>query len=216
VGTAAAVRALLDLGSGTREVASSLVVRVNGREAARVAVDPADPFLSAASLRHVDLTALLAPGANEVEVAYDGALRASVVLETRQWGLAPPPPAEALALAREAPAAVSLQEPFPVTILLRAKGTVPFVVVEESIPANAEVDEGFLEGLRKSGAVADFRVDGSTLRLYFFKVEGERKLTYRLVATAPGTSKPAGAVAWAMHDPAIRASAAGGDLEVKP
>ncbi len=67
------------------EVASSVEVRVDGAVVKRVTIDPADPYLSVAELRTLDLTRFLTPGEHRVEVRYDGALEASAVLTLRRW-----------------------------------------------------------------------------------------------------------------------------------
>ena len=87
-GTAAAVRALLRAGAGaTKEVPSQVTVTVNGSLAAKVDIDPADPLLSAANLRQLELTNLVQNGSNQIEVTYNGKLTAPVTLEVSQWGV---------------------------------------------------------------------------------------------------------------------------------
>jgi hypothetical protein len=96
-GTAAAIRGLLILDPGGIEVASSVVVRVDGEEVARVAIDPSDPFLSAVSLRALDLSAFARAGTHSVEVAYDGRLEPDVRVVMRHWEAAAPSDADGFA-----------------------------------------------------------------------------------------------------------------------
>ena len=84
-GTAAAIAGLLAHGPLPTEVAGDVTVRVDGREVERVAVDPADPFLSTVKLAHLTLSDALAPGQHTVEVEYGGALEPSIELVTTRW-----------------------------------------------------------------------------------------------------------------------------------
>jgi uncharacterized protein YfaS (alpha-2-macroglobulin family) len=215
-GTAAAVRALLKTGAFDKEVPSRVVVKVNGKAIAEVAIDPADPYLSAARLRCLELTRFLANGANRVEVAYDGNLKASVILQTRQWGLPGERLAGVLSIERSAPKSVELGEPFPVTLKIASKKLLPYLVVEERFPANAEVEKASLQALMRKGAIADYKLDGATLYLYLEKLEGSAELTYRLTATRAGGANHAGSLVSAMYDPSVSASTVDAVLEVKP
>lgn len=84
-GTAAAVRTLLSLGAVGEEIASTVVVKLDGREVQRVAVDPADPLGSTRALARLDLGERLAAGKHVLEIEYDGALDPTARLVTRTW-----------------------------------------------------------------------------------------------------------------------------------
>jgi len=150
-----------------------------------------------------------------VEVVYDGALEASVILETREWGLGPETAAKGLSLSRSAPSKAVLGEPFEVTLKLKSEKARPFVVVEERIPANAEPELRSLEALKKKGIVSDFKVDGAVLYFYLEKLEGELSLTFSLTAIREGTASHPGSEAHAMYAPEVASSTVGGSLEVK-
>jgi hypothetical protein len=83
--TAAALRALDLVGAPPAEVPSRIVVKLDGDLVRTVEVDPKDPFLSAASLAHLDLAKHLRPGQHVVEVVYDGRLRPAVGVVSRFW-----------------------------------------------------------------------------------------------------------------------------------
>lgn len=109
---------------------------VNGREAARVAVDPEDPYLSAARLRYLEITPWTREGENTVTVRYNGNLEASIILESKEWGYR-----SKIEEAETAPTHIerSLQaearfgRPVPVRLRLKAPQLLPAVtIVEES------------------------------------------------------------------------------------
>jgi hypothetical protein len=83
--TAAALRALALVGAPPAEVASRIWVKLDGALVRTVDIDPKDPFLSAASLAHLDLGEHLRPGQHTVEVTYDGQLRPAVSVVSRVW-----------------------------------------------------------------------------------------------------------------------------------
>ncbi len=58
---------------------------LDGQRVRSVAIDPADPFVSALPLAHLSLGEQLSPGKHHVELRYDGQLEPSVELETRSW-----------------------------------------------------------------------------------------------------------------------------------
>jgi hypothetical protein len=88
--TAAALRAMLLAGAAPEEIASTVVVRLDGKAIATVVVDPADPWKSTSALSHLDLGPI-SPGKHTVRIEYDGKLRPNVDLVTRRWrtGTAP-------------------------------------------------------------------------------------------------------------------------------
>lgn len=83
--TAAALRALALVGAPPEEVASRVVVKLDGVVVRTAAIDPKDPFLSAASLAHLELGRHLPAGVHVVEVSYDGKLRPTASLVSRWW-----------------------------------------------------------------------------------------------------------------------------------
>ncbi|HZO14660.1 MAG TPA: alpha-2-macroglobulin family protein, partial [Polyangiaceae bacterium] len=84
-GTTAALRALALVGAAPSEVKGSVVVKLDGKIVHRADVDPKDPWLSTASLAHLDLGRHLRAGRHQVEISYSGALRPAVSLTSRFW-----------------------------------------------------------------------------------------------------------------------------------
>ena len=82
--TAAALRAMYLVGAAPEEIASTLVVRLDGKEVATVVVDPKDPWKSASALAHLDLGSL-SPEKHSVQIDYSGKLKPAVSLVSRQW-----------------------------------------------------------------------------------------------------------------------------------
>ncbi len=192
IGTANAVRALLAAGAGARaEKASTVTVRVNGEAVRTVAIRPDDPFLSAASLRFVELTRFLKAGVNEVEVVYDGNLQAPVTLELQQWGVADvaAEPAEGgrLRVERKAPESASVGAPLEVSLWVTAGGAVPHVEVIDAIPSPTAVDRTSLDKLVKEGVIQGYRVEDGQVALFLARLDREATITYRLLAVAEGT-----------------------------
>jgi len=219
IGTATAVRALLRAGAGAvKEVPSVVVVSVNGELAARVDVDPADPFLSAASLRHLEITQHLNPGENEVRVSYDGALTAAVTLELKEWGRYGPGAMgpEVFTVVRKAPREVRINQPVEVTLTVGASRKAPFVQVTDRVPANATPDRGSLNALVKAGTIQGFELGRGEVTLFVRELDGEAALTYRLVATRTGSAGHAGTRVSARFHPAFGAgSTVGEELTVR-
>ena len=84
-GTAAALRAIALVGGAPDEVASTVVVKLDGKVVHTAHLDPKDPMLSAASLAHLDLGTHIKPGRHVVEVLYNGKLRPAVSVTSRFW-----------------------------------------------------------------------------------------------------------------------------------
>jgi hypothetical protein len=188
-GTAAAIRGLLILDGGGTEVPSTVVVRLDGEEVARVAVDPSDPFLSAVSLRALDLSAYARPGTHTLEVAYDGRLEPEVRVIVRHWEEAAPGEADALLLSTSLEsfeASVGAVVPYAIRVESTTAAT-RLVEVVVAAPANAEIDRQSVESLRERGLVQSFswQVDGLHL-VAELAGEATLNLELRLVASRPG------------------------------
>ncbi|MFH1529427.1 MAG: MG2 domain-containing protein [Pseudomonadota bacterium] len=206
IGTATAVRALLRAGAGAiAEIPSVVTVRVDGEQVARVDIDPADPFLSAASLRHLEITGNLKPGKNEVRVSYDGALTAAVTLEVREWGKdvqgATGP--EVFSVVRKAAKDVKVNQPTDVTLEVSANRKAPYVQVTDGIPANATPDTASLDALVEAGTVQGYDVGQGEVTFFLKELVGEASLSYKLVASRPGAAGHPGARVNARFHPAF-------------
>jgi uncharacterized protein YfaS (alpha-2-macroglobulin family) len=241
IGTANAVRALLMAGAGGRaEVASTVTVAVNGKDVVTVAIDPADPFVSAASLRLVELTPFLHDGTNAVSVRYDGALAGNVLLETRQWGIpgagtrsssgaarealtpeagATPGPASgpaALSVTRQAERSVDLGAPNDVTLTVTASRAAGQVHVVDSVPSTMEVDVASLEALVQTRQILCYQVQQDHVLLVIEMAapagaEARATLSYKLVANREGTSAHRGVTVSAPYDPAFASATFAGE-----
>jgi len=194
IGTGVAVRALMKAGAaGAPEVAGRVDVEVNGAKVAHVDIDPKDPFVSAAALRHLELTSYLKGGGNTVSVTYDGTLAAPVALEVKRWG-APAPQAEkgALAVRRTAPERAVVGEPVEVALSVSADAPVSVVTVTDAVPSTMAADEDSLRALVSSGAIASYAVESGAVRLVLAHVMGEVKIAYRLKAVRAGQARHQG------------------------
>jgi len=163
-GTAAALRALSMVGAFGEEIPSTVEVRVGGETVASVAIDPADPTLSARELLFLELPEASAPGSHEVEIHYDGALEPVVQWRTRVWRAADASPAASSELQ------VSLSED-AVHVGARVSLSVAAAAPEGSpatlrvaYPSFLPVDHDEMATLVAQGAVLGYRTDdGHTL-----------------------------------------------------
>lgn len=216
MGTARAMRALLQAGAGqSEESSSSVLVHVNGLEAARVRIDGKDPFLSAINLRYMDLSGHCAPGENELEVTYDGKLSAPLVLEIRDWSPSPVRSLrEALQVNRSSPSSARMGEMVEVTLDISAGQKVPLIQVTDSIPSNMAIDEGSLRKLLSEGKIMQFQIGEGEVTISIAPVSGSAQLTYRLIALRPGTSLHSGASVYLPTDEGPVVMMSGGPITV--
>ncbi|MBU0552203.1 hypothetical protein KJ940_11985 [Myxococcota bacterium] len=192
VGTSTAVRALLKAGAGaTAEIPSVVVVSVNGAQIKRVDIDPADPFLSAAALRRLEITEHLKAGENLIRVSYDGALTAPVTLALREWG-GEAPAASALSVTRQTPEAARLGEPLEVSLTVTASRKAPYVQITDGVPANAILDVASLDALVKAGAIQGYDLGRGEVTLFLEVLEGAVTLRYLLNAASVGVARHPG------------------------
>jgi hypothetical protein len=220
-GTAAAIRALLLVPPTKKEIASKVVVSVNGKVVREVEIDPDDPFMSAVSLRMVELSPYLGKGDNEVKVTYDGNLEAPVSLTITKWGDVQPegaamPGAPSLKVARKLDD-LSDGRGALVEVQLRVKfGDHPVpVTITEPIPSNADVDTGSLDALMASGSILGYDLTSSSI--VFYPVPGAKKisLTYRLSGERKGTAVQSGTVVAPVSDPSLKVSGNATELTVE-
>lgn len=192
IGTANAIRALLKTGAFAEEKESEITLKINGKQVAKINVDPKDPFLSAAKLRYFEITEWTRPGKNKVEVLYNGNLTASVMLEHKEWGITKPEVEKLVKLERSAPATATLGEPVKVKLALHSRKILPMLTIEENIPANSEVDILSLDKLKKTKKITDYRITESKLYLVLVNVKGEIEIEYKLKAVRTGSGLHAG------------------------
>ncbi len=219
IGTVNAVRALLAAGAGAvQEKASRVKVMVNGDTVAEVEVDPADPFLSAARLRTLELTPFLSAGANKLEIEYDGALTVPVALELKEWGVRKDGAGAAgpLLVTRAAAQVVGMGEPSEVTVTVTAEKPVPHVQVVDRLPTNAEPEIESLEALVQAGVISCYLVQPGHVAFELEKLEGTAQLRYKLIGNRPGSAQHGGTEVTARYSPEVPpAVTLGGSLVVK-
>jgi hypothetical protein len=207
-GTAFGVRALLLLDRADDGVRRGiLTVRVDGEEAARVVVDPDDPWGAALALREI-VVETREPGTHEVVVGFDGAPAASVTLEVQRWSSTPNiVPLDAgrggmrVQISRLAPEEMHTGAPVEVEWTVAAAGPVGPVVVRQPLPPGVAVDRASLDDQVRAGSLAAYEVTGSTLVMSFEPGETHRA-TCRLIAALTGrvTFAPASAIAMLRPD----------------
>jgi uncharacterized protein YfaS (alpha-2-macroglobulin family) len=168
-------------------------VEVNGKPAAAVDIDPKDPFMSAVSMRHVDLTSYMSEGKNSVKVTYDGKLSAPVLLEARQWGLPGQGDRGGVTLRRTAPETAALGEPVKVTLSVKAETAVPLLTVTDTVPSNMSADEDSLKKILESGSIASYAVEDDKVRIVLTDVKGEVTVAYSLKGVRAGKANHRGA-----------------------
>jgi hypothetical protein len=157
-GTAAAIEGLTFLDPTPPEKAGAHVaVSVDGQIVKTVAIDPSDPFTSAASLRAVDLTPFVGVGTHTVNVAYDGALSVPASILVRRWthekvesfGLK----IERALSANDTTAGATVTE----TLTLTTDVARPEVIVEIPAAVGLDVDVKALESLVRAKVIVGWR-----------------------------------------------------------
>ncbi len=215
-GTASAIRGMLLLGSAPEEVASTVTVTVDGVEVARVEIDPTDPFLSAASLRALDLPAAAAAGEHQIVVTYDGALTPSVQLITRHWD-EPSAAGTGLVLTAELEhdrIAPGQATGLVVRIASESNADLP-VRIDVPAPANAELARHALEALLDDGVIERYESTVAGATLFLTLDEGEStELRLVLAAIRSGEANLPPLVAVETTRASAQATALGGRLVV--
>jgi hypothetical protein len=191
-GTAAAIKALLKTGAFAEEKESAVILKVNGKIAANIAVDPADPFLSAAKLRYFEITQWIKAGENTVEVEYDGNLEASALLEVKEWGSAEKEEYVSAKIERIVSKKAALGEPLDVKLIITVKDFLPLAAIEESIPSNAEVDIRSLDKLKKEQKIIDYRILDDKIFFVLVNVKNEMTIEYKIKTVRQGMALHSG------------------------
>jgi hypothetical protein len=208
-GTAAAIRGLLLMPPTEKEIPSTVSVLVNGELAARVDIDPEDPYLSAVNLRQVEITKYLKTGDNKVEVHYDGNLKAPVTLHLEKWS-----EKKAFSAVRQknAPdvkvyrtyAGEGKKEgaPVDVTLEVEVKDLSGPLIVKEPLPSNAQVESASLDRLMDEGKVSGYELESNAVVFYLAPdKEGTISFSYRLETLRRGTCMQPGTLVSTTFDP---------------
>jgi hypothetical protein len=188
IGTANAVRALLKAGAFGNEKASRITVRLNGKELRTIQVDPKDPFLSSAKLAHIEITGATVTGDNTIEVAYDGNLEASVLVDVREWGVAGNVTKQEVVSTRELPAKIAVNQPAPVSLSFTGNTAGRMALIEQGLPANAVVVVSSLDDLIRNRKILSYSMRDSVLVLTIILPAGNTDLRFQITGTAPGTA----------------------------
>ncbi len=216
IGTVAAVRALLKVTSSEQEIPCQVVVWVNGKEVAKVNIRPEDPYLTAVSLRHLEISRYLVSGENTLEVAYGGNLKAPAQLVLKQWTRQEQVVANnKLSVERTSSSQASLGDLVGVKLNLKAQELLPYVLITESIPSNSQVEIRSLNALLESKKIADYKVENQTLYLYLTQIQGELQLEYSMTPVLEGTASYARGTVEMMYQPTFKVSYAGTALKVE-
>ncbi len=190
-GTAAAIEALTFLDPTPPEkTGATVTIAVDGKSVRTVKIDPDDPFVSAASLRSVDLSPWLDVGKHSVSVAYDGSLVAPASITLKRWSSgtarvdAPDLKVERALSATE----LSAGGTTTATVTLTSKTARPEVIVTMPLAAGIGADTAALESMVKSGTLASFR-NGATLVMLVRDLPAgtAKSLKIPLVADRKGT-----------------------------
>jgi len=202
-GTAAAIRGLLLLPPAETEVPSTVVLSIDGRIVKKVEINPSDPYLSAISLRELEITDFLKKGDNKIEINYDGNLKAPVTLHLEKWTAQK----SFSAVARDGAPQVRIKREYGVSsiqegnfaqvnLLLDIKDSKGPIIIQEPLPSNAELDFGSLDELADSGKVSGYEIIEDTLIFYVTPSGKEEpiKISYRLEGTRRGISIQPGSI----------------------
>lgn len=216
-GTAAAVKALLKVTNFEKEIPSQVFVWVNGKEVAKIQIDPNDPFLSAVSLRYFEISKYLVAGPNTVEVAYNGNLQAPVRLVLQEWSKTPSKStvADHFKLRRDVVSQANLGDLVQVRLTLSATKAMSYVLVSDHFPSNVLLDLRSLDQLVESKKIADYKIENNTIHFYLNRVQDEVQITYGVTPTSVGTANHQGSSAELMYQPETRASTLGEALTIQ-
>jgi hypothetical protein len=191
-GTAAAIRALLLVPPTKKEKPSTVKIRVNGEVVRTIEINPDDPYLSAVSLRMVELTEHLTKGKNKVEISYDGNLEAPVILRVERWTGKDADPADdapRITLLRTYDSdEVAPDQPTTVSLKMAISGRKEPLVLTEPLPANATVSSASLDKLVKDRLISDYLILPGAVELYVAPVKQTLELSYLLTGERKGKS----------------------------
>jgi len=188
-GTAAAIEALTFLDPTPPEKAGATVaISVDQKLVRTVKIDADDPFVSAASLRSVDLSSYLSVGKHEVRIAYDGSLSVPASVTLKRWNAATKVEGLGVKIDRALSA-----ETIPVggttsaSIKITSAAAHAEMVVKIPLGPGLSVDARAMEALVRAGTIAGFRAEGSLVLDLHKVAAGTTELKLPLVATRRGS-----------------------------
>jgi len=188
-GTAAAIEALTFLDPTPPEKdAATVSVMVDGAVVRTVKLDADDPFVSAASLRTVDLSSYLTTGKHEVRVAYDGNLTAPSSITVRRWNANAKVEGFGLKIERALTAStVDAGGNIQATVKITSTVACAEMTVTVPLAAGMSIDKTALEGLVKDGTIAGFHEGGSLVVALHDVKPGTKELKLPFVAARKGS-----------------------------
>ncbi len=222
-GTAATLRALLELGSAAppEHARAVVTVSVNGKRVRRLVIDPRDPYGSAVNLRALRLSPLLTRPGNTVEVSYSGRLKVPARLVLHRWSksTAPKtrPPSAPLTARLLTPQRVFRGRPFFAVLQLTPKKKTPprATAVALALPTNVQLSGVDLDSVGKQVGAYGARMQGRLLVLHLPPLKTRRRLTLRLTPHLVGKSHFSAPHAAALSAGPARASARSIPIEVR-
>jgi len=207
-GTAAAIRALLLIPPTEKEVPSSVKVFVNDQLVRKVDIDPDDPYLSAVSLRQVEISEYLKTGDNSVEVVYDGNLKAPVKLHLEKWSskkaysAVKQKNAPDVYVKRTYKGSAKQGAPVEVQVKVSVKEARGPIMVTEPIPSNGQVEAASLDKLLESGAVKGYELESGAVKFYLApEKKGAIQFSYRLSSVRKGEAVHPGTLVSSVAEP---------------
>lgn len=188
-GTAAAIEALTFLDPTPPEKDNATVtVMVDGAVVRTVKLAADDPFVSAASLRTVDLSSYLGVGKHEVRLAYDGNLTAPSSITVRRWNAQSKVEGFGLKIER-ALTASSVDAGGSTTLSVKVTSDVARAEMMLTVPlaAGMRIDQQALESMVKDGTLASFHEGGSLVLALHDVKAGTKELKLPVSVNRKGT-----------------------------
>ena len=188
-GTASAIRALMLAGISPKDIAGTLVVKLDGKVLKTVAIDPKDPFLSALALEHVSLGQNLPPGPHTVAVSFDGE-PVAVRVEQTLWQTAQKPLDTGTFVAKKdfSGPTQSVLAPLGLKVSLTYPIGPRHAELRIARSGLVQLDQVLLANfIASSNAVVDWWADPDTLGVRIAPGTSSLTLPLHFVPTAPGS-----------------------------
>jgi alpha-2-macroglobulin-like protein len=217
--TIQALKALLmSIKEGTQEVEGTILVSINGKEAATLKIDKTNSDV----LQLVDLKNMTVKGDNLVQLTLEGegSMFYQVVgryyLPYRQLHLGKPPMSIDVAYDKTELVVSDLVQ-CTVTVTNNRPADAKMVIVDLGLPPGFTVLAEDLNGLVEKGVMEKYSLTGRQIIVYLREVPSAQPvtLTYRLMARFPIKAKTAKSVAYEYYNPDVRDEAPPEEILVK-
>ncbi|MBN2736530.1 MAG: hypothetical protein JXR70_06075 [Spirochaetales bacterium] len=183
LGTARAIEALAASGLIATEKPSRISVFVDGRAVVQKKIDPSDPFLSAASLRFIDLSSLVKADST-ITVEYKGELQAYCKLEVKDWG--PVVKIADVEVKRVFDSELALSRRGKVLIQVNSQKTLGQLLIHEKIPSLLQLDLENLDNLVKMKKITAYEIQGRSLWISIASSQMDYEVEYQVTAIYQG------------------------------